>query len=122
MIRQLRLKQNIRWPVIYLWMVVMATFLFESCDYNRQYYYHSHVLPQGWHKDQLLSFTFPKLDSLESYGLQFILRNTEKYPYSNIFLITTLQAPNGKAYIDTLEYAMATDQGEWLGDGITGVK
>lgn len=122
MIKQLNFNRRVGSRAIYLFLIIVVVFLFEACSDNHQYYYHSHDLPQGWHKDKLLSFTLPELDSLKSYGLQFVLRNTEEYPYSNIFLITTLQAPNGKAYIDTLEYTMATAQGEWLGKGITGVK
>ena len=80
-----------------------------------QLHFQSKELPLGWYKDSTLVFSLPVLDTVTPYGLQFSLRNTDQYAYSNLFLITTLQAPNGKAHIDTLEYVMATSQGKWLG-------
>ena len=51
-----------------------------------------------------------------------IVRNDENYKFSNLFLITTMRFPDGKIIKDTLEYAMAEPDGEWLGSGFTSVK
>lgn len=51
-----------------------------------------------------------------------MIRNNEEYDFSNLFLITTLQLPDNKAVIDTLEYEMATPEGKWLGYGYSSVK
>jgi gliding motility-associated lipoprotein GldH len=46
------------------------------------------------------------------------LRNDNNYPYSNIFLIASIQAGNDLIYKDTLEYAMANPDGSWIGKGL----
>ncbi|MBT8256395.1 MAG: gliding motility lipoprotein GldH [Bacteroidia bacterium] len=79
-------------------------------------------LPGSWHKDETLQFELPVLDSLKQYNIFLHLRNTNDYPYNNIFLIATIEFPYGKTVTDTLEYRMAAPDGTWLGTGIGMVK
>lgn len=92
-----------------------------SCGKNRIYDdYHS--LPNQWNRDSVLTFKVEDLDSLQPYNLFINLRNTNDYKYSNIFLITQMNFPNGKVIEDTLEYKMARPDGQWLGEGIGDAK
>ena len=50
------------------------------------------------------------------------LRNNNEYPYSNIFLLASLRSGEDKIYDDTLEYAMASADGTWLGTGFNEIK
>ncbi len=50
------------------------------------------------------------------------LRNDNAYPYANIFLLGTIKTGNRILLQDTLEYAMTTPDGQWLGTGFTEVK
>ena len=50
------------------------------------------------------------------------LRNDHTYPFSNIFLIATVKSKDSLIESDTLEYAMAKSNGEWLGTGFSSVK
>ena len=51
-----------------------------------------------------------------------MVRNNENYKFSNLFVIASVRFPNGRIISDTLEYAMAKPNGEWLGKGFTDVK
>ncbi|MFT5231313.1 gliding motility lipoprotein GldH [Patiriisocius sp. Uisw_047] len=82
----------------------------------------SQTLPSFWDSQLTVDFTFPELEKEQDYNVYLQLRNTNEYPYSNIFLITTLRYPNGKTAIDTLEYRMARPDGTWLGEGIGSLK
>ncbi|PKA82872.1 protein involved in gliding motility GldH [Ulvibacter sp. MAR_2010_11] len=79
-------------------------------------------LPGYWEKDKTVEFSIPQLDSLKKYNVFLHLRNTNEYPYNNLFLIVSMQFPQGKTLVDTLEYRMATPDGTWLGEGIGSVK
>lgn len=79
-------------------------------------------LPYGWHKSSPIIFSFEENDTLTKKNLFIMIRNNEEYDFSNLFLITTLQLPDNKAVIDTLEYEMATPEGKWLGYGYSSVK
>ena len=79
-------------------------------------------LPGYWGQNEKLEFVIPELDSLKTYHVFFHVRNTNEYPYNNIYIIANIQFPHGKTVIDTLEYRMAAPDGSWLGTGIGGVK
>ena len=77
---------------------------------------------EGWQVKDHAIFELPRLDSLATYNAYITVRNNNKYPFSNLFLIVSLQHPYGKTAVDTLEYKMARPDGSWLGAGIGNVK
>lgn len=92
-----------------------------SCD-SKAVFDQYRSVPNKWHKDSLLSFSFQAPDTVNHYNLYINLRNTDEYKYSNLFLLAELNYPNGKTVIDTLEYKMAKPSGELLGKGFTDIK
>jgi len=77
---------------------------------------------ESWLSSELVEFEFPVENTESRYDLLINLRNNNAYPFSNIFLITQIQGPNGMQLVDTLEFEMADKQGNWLGSGITDIK
>lgn len=75
-----------------------------------------------WNKENSLEFSFSEIDSLQEYNVFINVRNDEKFPYSNLFLIASLNTPAGKVIKDTLEYTMAMPDGTWLGKGSGSIK
>ena len=75
-----------------------------------------------WSQDRNIQFDLPELDSLRRYDLMLSLRNTNDYPYNNLFLLVTVTHPDGYAEVDTLEYRMAASDGTWLGVGAGNIK
>jgi len=99
----------------------VVVLLFFSCD-DKQVF-DAYAATQGqWHKDSSITFKFQAPDTIKPYNLFLNIRNTNEYPYSNLFLITTLTHPNGKIIKDTLEYRMAAPNGELLGTGLSNLK
>lgn len=92
-----------------------------SCDDTRVFDEYRTV-SDSWEKDEKISFTLPELDSLQQYDLFINVRNTNDYKFSNLFLISEMEFPNGKTVTDTLEYEMAKPNGEWLGTGFMDLK
>ena len=80
------------------------------------------ITSEGWQLEDPAIFELPRLDSLATYNAFITVRNNNKYPFSNLFLIVSLQHPYGKTVVDTLEYKMARPDGSWLGTGIGSVK
>lgn len=103
--------------VILLLLVVMIT----SCDPNRVYDNYETV-SNGWNINDSIQFEISDVDSITPHNVFITLRNTNAYKYSNLFLITRMDFPNGKQLTDTLEYAMATPEGKWLGTGFNDIK
>lgn len=102
-------------------LFLLVTFLFFSCDKKRVFDEYKTV-GGSWHKDSIVSFDLPELDSTKRYNLFLNLRNNNNYPFNNLFLIVALELPNGFTKVDTLEYLMANPDGTLLGDGFTDLK
>ena len=64
----------------------------------------------------------PKLESEKKYNLFVNVRDNNDYPFDNLFLIVSLEQPNKKILVDTLEYKMANPDGTLMGDGFTDIK
>ncbi|KAB8151164.1 gliding motility lipoprotein GldH [Kordia sp. TARA_039_SRF] len=98
--------------------IAILSILFISCDGNRVYDQYISV-GKSWEKNTPLTFKFQQPDSTSKYNLFVNVRNTNEYEFSNLFLIVHMNFPNGNVVSDTLEYEMATPEGEWLGTGMT---
>jgi gliding motility-associated lipoprotein GldH len=101
-------------------LLLVAVLLF-SCDKKRVFDEYKSV-GSAWNKDSIVTFDLPVLDSTKRYDLYVNLRDNDNYKYNNLFLIVSLESPNGYTKVDTLEYQMANTDGTLLGDGFTDIK
>ena len=99
----------------------MAAILLFSCDKKRVFDQYKSV-GSAWHKDSIVTFDLPVLDSTKKYNLFVNLRDNNNYPFNNLFLIVAIEMPNGFTKVDTLEYLMAEPDGTLLGNGFTDIK
>lgn len=102
-------------------LILLVTILFFSCDKKRVFDQYKSV-GSAWHKDSIVTFDLPVLDSTKRYDLFINVRDNNNYPFNNLFLIVSLEKPNGYTKVDTLEYQMAEPDGTLLGDGFTDIK
>ncbi|MDA9002525.1 gliding motility lipoprotein GldH [Flavobacteriaceae bacterium] len=102
------------------WIIVFASVAF-SCQQNKLFDRYTSI-PNGWDKQEIVSYEFVAPDSINPYNLFVKLRTTSDYKFSNLFLVVELNYPHGKVTKDTLEYTMAKPSGELLGSGFTSVK
>lgn len=70
----------------------------------------------GWHKDSVCRFSYPIEDTAATYQILLYVRQTEMYPYQNMWLFVE---HDGRQ--DTIEFYLANDRGEWLGNGKNGL-
>lgn len=101
-------------------LLLVAIILF-SCDKKRVFDEYKSV-GSAWHKDSIVTFDLPELDTTKQYNLFVNLRDNNNYKYNNLFLIVAIEMPNGFTKVDTLEYQMANPDGSLLGDGFTDIK
>lgn len=101
-------------------MLAMATL--ASCNDQMVYSEYKPIEGGKWQMASPVDFEISEMDSTAVYNMFINVRNDELYPFSNLFLITELEYPNGNTIKDTLEYTMATPTGEWLGKGLGSVK
>ncbi|MEL1255616.1 gliding motility lipoprotein GldH [Flavobacterium sp. DGU38] len=102
-------------------ILLLAAILLFSCDKKRVFDEYKSV-GSAWHKDSIITFDLPVLDSTKRYNLFVNLRDNNNYPFNNLFLIVAIEMPNGFTKVDTLEYQMANPDGTLLGNGFTDIK
>jgi gliding motility-associated lipoprotein GldH len=101
-------------------LVMVAAFLF-SCDKKRVFDEYKSV-GDVWHKDSIMTYDLPEIDTTKTYNLFVNVRDNNDYPFNNLFLIVSLDQPDGRTLVDTLEYEMADPEGNLLGNGFSDIK
>lgn len=103
-------------------LLLFVAFALTACNESLEFSDYQDIKNGSWAKNQPLVFELPTLDSLQQYNVFIQLRNDNRYSFSNLFLITELEHPDGKTIKDTLQYKMADVNGEWLGKGLGSIK
>ena len=102
--------------------LLIAVLALSSCNELLVYSDYRPIKEGEWEMGQAVDFQFSELDSTSTYNMFINIRNDDHFAFSNLFLITELEYPNGNTVKDTLEYRMAEPNGEWLGKGMGSVK
>ncbi|MDX1461488.1 MAG: gliding motility lipoprotein GldH [Marinirhabdus sp.] len=102
-------------------VALLLVVLLSSCDSN-VVWSDSEAISEGWNKDDVLIFQVPQLDTVQPYNVFINVRNSNDYPFNNLFLVASIQYPHGKIITDTLEYKMAYPDGQWMGAGVGSIK
>lgn len=105
-------------PFIFL---ITLLFLF-SCSDKIEFIKYKPLSNASWQAHKNISFEFEINDTILPKNLFINIRNNKDYPYSNLYVITNLEFPNGDKIIDTLQYEMADNSGKFLGQGFTDIK
>ena len=107
-------------PTSKILFILLLIFLI-SCDEKRVFDEYKSV-GNAWNRDSIVSFNLPKLATSKRYNLFLNVRNNDDYPFNNLFLLVSLENPDGLVKVDTLEYAMANPDGTLLGEGFSDTK
>ena len=97
-------------------MILLSTF---SCRNENLIFIDFEDLNGGWVRSNELNFSFESDNSILDFSLA--LRTDSTYPFSNIFLISSIQNNN---YItsDTLEYSFENNESKWYEIKPSGIK
>ena len=102
-------------------LFIIIAGLLISCDKKRVFDEYQSV-GSAWNMKKEIVFDLPKIDTLKKYNLFINLRANDDYKFNNLFLIVSMEQPNGLTKVDTLEYEMADVDGALLGDGFSDIK
>ena len=102
-------------------LFIIIAGLLISCDKKRVFDEYQSV-GNTWNMKKEVIFELPKIDTLKKYNLFINLRANDDYKFNNLFLIVSMEQPNGLTKVDTLEYEMADVDGALLGDGFSDIK
>ena len=77
---------------------------------------------EAWYRDSMLVFEVPVSDTSATYRVEVDVRHAGDYAYRNLYVGRDVLNARGTVYHDTAEFQLASPEGQWLGDGIAGLK
>lgn len=100
-------------------LLFVLVLMLGSC-LSSPYYHKEYAIPGNkWSYDYTPSFKFEVTDTNSLYNLQFLIRHTDAYPYSNIWLMLYTKQPGDTTFTKTrVEIPLAEPGGKWLGRGM----
>jgi len=106
---------------LYIVGSLVLLFMATNCNFDSMYEKSVDVPNEEWSKNQAIKFEIPVTDTVNGFKIFINVRNSNEYPYSNLFLFLTTYSPKGVSIKDTIEIPLADDKGKWLGSGFGGV-
>lgn len=89
-----------------------------ACNKNVVYEESIAIDPEAWQVDSIAKFSFDITDTVPSYSVSFIVRNSGDYQYQNLWLFVRNIEPDLRSHNDTVQLMLADDLGNWVGSGI----
>jgi gliding motility-associated lipoprotein GldH len=105
-----------------IFVALFFAVFFFSCDDTIEFIQFEPIENAAWDTSKKVTFDFSIQDTILPKNLFIHVRNTGEYPFSNMYVITTLTFPDETKVIDTLHYEMADATGKFLGKGIADSK
>lgn len=96
-------------------VLLLLLLLTAACDSTRVYEEWEDIKGEMWALDSVYHFSFALEDTTMLYNLDLGIRNTNRYPYQNLWLLTSIHGPENFSYQDTILFALANKSGEWYG-------
>ncbi len=101
---------------------LVFSLLLISCNSKTVFSEYQSLPNNTWFLNHKIVFNVDNKDTIFNKNVFINIRNTTDYPFSSLFLIAKIETPSKKQIIDTLEYQMADNYGNWLGSGISNLK
>jgi len=100
-------------------IIVLSSLLLTACNTNTLYSSYQSVDINGWQMDSVLRFDIPVTDTTSACNVILHVRHTDSYPYQNMWLFISegTKTNEGVTKTDTIEFYLADDRGQWLGNG-----
>ena len=89
-----------------------------SCGDDNLVFEQNMEIPDArWITSEKAIMTFDISDTVSQHNFLLNVRNTESYPYRNLYVFVKTTFPNGKSSRDTVGVVLADQMGRWIGKG-----
>lgn len=102
-------------------LIVLLIVLLGSCSTDVVFDETLALETQNWNRKRVFTASVQLNDTITPLNFMITLRNTDDYPYRNLYVFLTTVSPDGQAVRDTIECPLASQKGKWLGKGFGGV-
>jgi len=111
-------KKSMMFKSKYLLLLSLALiFITSACQDSPVFENYIDIPNHEWNKEYIARFEVEITDSIQLHNISVNIRNTGKYPYSNLWLFIKQIDPEGNMNEEKFECRLASDTGEWYGSG-----
>lgn len=89
-----------------------------SCEKLDTFQKNKPIPDKAWTYQYHPSFEVNITDTAALYNIYVTLRHTNAYPFSNLWLMISLQGPRDSVKTNRVELPLADASGKWLGSGM----
>lgn len=101
-----------------IFVLLIAALLLSRCgDENLVFEENVEIPDAHWASQEKAILTAEITDTISQNNFLINVRNTEAYPYRNLYLFVKTVFPNGKFSKDTVGVVLADKTGRWIGKG-----
>ncbi|MEO6831731.1 MAG: gliding motility lipoprotein GldH [Chitinophagaceae bacterium] len=117
---QVAFRWFIGWKHKSAFLVLSLVLLIVSCSKPSPQFQENFAVPGGaWAASFQPTFHFDIDDTAAAYQIQLLIRHTDIYPFSNIWLTMDSKAPGDTTWGKVrVEVPLAASSGQWLGRGM----
>ena len=97
--------------------ITVFPLIFISCIHVNLFEKQASIPSQEWYYNNVPEFTFHIDDTVSRYNIYIVLRHTDLYKYSNIWLRVGSSSPTDSMHYQNINLALGNDVKGWLGTG-----
>lgn len=98
-------------------LLLVAGWVLTACNERPVFDQSVEIPDMSWKREERVKLEFQIDDTVSQHNFFLNVRNTERFPYRNLYVFITTVFPNGKKSVDTVGCMLADKSGRWLGDG-----
>lgn len=98
-------------------LISLLSLLWFSCAKIDLFEKQEDIPSQEWFYNNNPAFTFQITDTSSLYNLYIVLRHTDAYNYSNIWLRISSKGPHDTTHFQNINLVLANDANGWEGTG-----
>lgn len=98
-----------------LYKICTLFFIFSACQHTLSYEKYIPVGGGSWNSRQKLFFPVEIKDTSVLYNIYVNVRNTDDYPFSNLWLNIGTRFPDNQSFEKRINLTLADSAGKWMG-------
>jgi len=103
--------------ISYTFIFLMLIVGFSACNNQHYFEQNKEIKAEKWSSNDRKTFQIDILDTNSLFNFYLNVRNTNEYPYANLYIFIESVFPDSAIARDTLELQLANMEGKWLGSG-----
>jgi gliding motility-associated lipoprotein GldH len=102
--------------------LAFLAFIAVSCNNDIIFEKNKKIDEGTWDYKKPVKFEVNIKDTLTLHNFYVNVRNSGEYPYINLYLFIRTILPDKRMAVDTIEFMLADEKGEWHGSGLGDIK